>query len=223
MSKSDFNKVIEFLLDRKLNTPGPNDKCDLVSSDCDKMSEYPLMSTSGNMIKQKRVFNASQNDHTPNLYLLQFINKYSDVLNNNIVLINFLKEQMEASQEMHVNSRKILNSQNTLNKKLRQEIKKNNNTLHRKKLVFYQNDYSIKNTIFYYNFILNIILFLTAIFVVIKSGNMISPQAAQIIAFVLIIMLTLYMLYELSINQKRVYHNYDIIKFNKHFKDKDEI
>jgi hypothetical protein len=224
MSSSDeakFNKLINFLLDRKLNTPTASNKPD----DNSVLSAYPLnnLTTSEDVIVQKKIFNSSANQFTPNLYLLRYINEYSNVLRYNMELLNFLKEQMEGSQDLHMNSRTILDSQNKLNNRLKEDIKKYQNSLHLKKLTFFQNDYKIKNTIFYYNFILNILLFLTAIFVVLKLQGIFSNEISKIIAVVLAILMSIYMLQELSLNNKRVYHNYNTIKFNKNFKNSEEI
>jgi hypothetical protein len=220
LNETKFNKNINFLLDRKLNTPASSDKPD----DNSVISQYPLESLSmGGFIVQRKNFDSNKNHHTPNIYLLKYINEYSDILKYNIELLNFLKEQMEASQDLHMNSRNILNSQNKLNNRLSKDIKKYQNSLHLKKLTFYQNDYKIKNTIFYYNFILNILLFLTAIFVVLKLQTIFSKEISNIIIAVLAILMSIYILYELSNNYKRVYHNYNIIKFKKNFKNSEEI
>lgn len=219
-SETKLNKNINFLLDRKLNTPLASNK----PNDNSVLSAYPLESLEiGGDIPQKKTYSSAANEFTPNIYLLKYINQYSDILRYNIELLNFLKEQMEASQDLHMNSRNILNSQNKLNNRLKNDIKKYQNSLHLKKLTFLQNDYKIKNTIFYYNFILNILLFLTAIFVVFKLQGIFSKEISKIVVVVLAILMSIYMLHELSLNNKRVYHNYNTIKFKKNFKKSEEI
>ena len=219
-SETKLNKNINFLLDRKLNTPLASDKSD----DNSVVSAYPLESLEiGGNIPQKKTYSSAANEFTPNIYLLKYINQYSDILRYNIELLNFLKEQMEASQDLHMNSRNILNSQNKLNNRLKNDIKKYQNSLHLKKLTFLQNDYKIKNSIFYYNFILNILLFLTAIFVVFKLQGIFSKEISKIVVVVLAILMSIYMLHELSLNNKRVYYNYNTIKFKKNFKKSEEI
>lgn len=219
-SETKLNKNINFLLDRKLNTPLASDKPD----NNRVLSAYPLESLEiGGDIPQKKTYSSAANEFTPNIYLLKYINQYSDILRYNIELLNFLKEQMEASQDLHMNSRNILNSQNKLNNRLKNDIKKYQNSLHLKKLTFLQNDYKIKNSIFYYNFILNILLFLTAIFVVFKLQGIFSKEISKIVVVVLAILMSIYMLHELSLNNKRVYYNYNTIKFKKNFKKSEEI
>lgn len=219
-SETKLNKNINFLLDRKLNTPLASNKSD----DNSVVSAYPLESLEiGGDIPQKKTYSSAANEFTPNIYLLKYINQYSDILRYNIELLNFLKEQMEASQDLHMNSRNILNSQNKLNNRLKNDIKKYQNSLHLKKLNFFQNDYKIKNTIFYYNFILNILLFLTAIFVVFKLQGIFSKEISKIVVVVLAILMSIYILHELSLNNKRVYHNYNTIRFKKNFKKSEEI
>ena len=122
-----------------------------------------------------------------------------------------------------MNSRTIMNSQNKYNNRLKEDVKKYQNSLHLQKLTFFQNDYKIKNTIFYYNFILNILLFLTAIFVIFKLQGIFSKEISKIVIVVLAILMSIYMLHELSLNYKRVYYNYNTIKFKKNFQKSEEI
>jgi len=223
--ESTFNKLINFLLDRKLNTPSADAKSiDTTDPTEAVISVYPLESLdNGGTIVQKKTFDRNANDHTPNVYLLNYIKEYSSVLAYNIELLNYLKEQMEGSQDLHMNSRTIMNSQNKYNNRLKEDVKKYQNSLHLQKLTFFQNDYKIKNTIFYYNFILNMLLFLTAIFVVSKLENIFSKQISKIIITILALLMSIYMLHELSQNNRRVYQNYNIIKFKKNFKNSEEI
>lgn len=219
--ESTFNKLINFLLDRKLNTPLATNKD---QGDNNVRSAYPLeiLGNAGSIVQEK-IFNPAEGDHTPNVYLLRYIKEYSSVLAYNIELLNYLKEQMEGSQDLHMNSRTIANSQNKYNNRLKEDVKKYQNSLHLQKLTFFQNDYKIKNTIFYYNFILNMLLFLTAIFVVSKLENIFSKQISKIIITILALLMSIYMLHELSQNNRRVYQNYNIIKFKKNFKNSEEI
>ena len=77
----------------------------------------------------KKTFDPDENEFTPNVYLLKYIKEYSSVLAYNIELLNYLKEQMEGSQDLHMNSRTIMNSQNKYNNRLKEDVKKYQNSL----------------------------------------------------------------------------------------------